>query len=256
MRLFARTEYDGENFCGWQIQNGNSNYSGKTSVQKKIQDAISQILGQKIEIVGAGRTDTGVHARNQGFHFDIPDDLIKKISNFKQFEYQINSILPTSIAVFEIQEVSPDFHARFSAVERVYHYYISLKKNPLSFNRAVFFGYKLDLEKIQNELQSIIGTHSFESFCSSNNQLKHFRCTINTAEIVKLNNDLFYVKISANRFLYNMVRTIIGTLVDISRGKIDMTMLEIIEKNNRKFAGTTAPAKGLVLEDVIYEHFV
>lgn len=246
MRIFARTEYDGTNFSGWQIQPNNN------SIQLEIQNAISKITQQNIEITGAGRTDAGVHARNQGFHFDID----REISDFNHFEYQINSVLPNSIAIFEMQKVAADFHARFDAVERIYHYYISLKKNPLSFNHAVNFGYKLDLEKIQHELQSIIGTHSFESFCSSRNQLEHFRCTINYAEIVKLNDDFFYIKISANRFLYNMVRALVGTLVDISRRKIEMSLLEIIAKNNRKFAGITAPAKGLVLEDVKYKNFL
>jgi len=250
MRIFARTEYDGTPFCGWQIQ------PHGVSIQQEIQNAISKIVGQTIEIVGAGRTDAGVHAKRQGFHFDISDDLAEKISNFDSFSYKINSVLPTSIAVFGLQEVADDFHARFSAVERVYHYYISLKKNPLSFNQAVHFGYKLDLDKLKAELQTIVGTHSFESFCSTNNQLDHFRCTIKTAEIVNLNDDFFYIKFSANRFLYNMVRSLVGTLIDISRGKTDISILEIIAKNDRKFARFTAPAKGLVLEDVRYENFI
>ncbi|MCL1947123.1 MAG: tRNA pseudouridine(38-40) synthase TruA [Chitinivibrionia bacterium] len=249
MRIFSRVEYDGTNFFGWQTQ------PNKISVQKELQNAISQIVGCQISIVGAGRTDAGVHAKNQGFHFDIPDEIQNKILDFDKFSYQINSVLPQTIAVFGMQKVSNDFHARFCAIERTYHYYISLKKNPLSFNYAVFFGYKLNLEKIKNELKSIIGTHSFESFCSSNNQLDNFFCAINFADIIKTNDDFFYIKISANRFLYNMVRSIVGTLVDISRGKINLSLLEIIAKKNRKFAGTTAPAKGLVLENVRYEKF-
>jgi tRNA pseudouridine38-40 synthase len=247
MRFFSRVEYDGENFCGWQIQPNN------VSIQEELQIAISRIVRHEVKVVGAGRTDAGIHAKNQGLHFDIPDELALKFLDFKRFEYQINSILPTSIAVFKMQKVTDNFHARFSAVERTYHYHISLKKNPLSFKRAVFFGYKLDLEKIRQELQSIIGTHSFKAFCSSNNQLDNFICTVNSAELVNICEDLLCVKISANRFLYNMVRAIVGTLVDISRGKINATLLEIIEKKDRKFAGTTAPAKGLVLENVKYE---
>ena len=245
MRIFSRVEYDGAPFCGWQIQ------PDAKSVQSELQKAISQIVGQEIQITGAGRTDAGVHARNQGFHFDIPND---KSYDFDKFSYQINSALPQTIAIFNMQKVSDDFHARFSAVERIYHYYISLKKNPLSFNNSVFFGYKIDLNVIRTELKSIIGVHSFESFCSSNNQLDNFFCTVNSAEIVKTNDDSFYIKIAANRFLYNMVRSIVGTLIDISRGKRRTTLLDIIAKKNRKFAGTTAPAKGLVLEWVGYEN--
>ncbi|MCL2844554.1 MAG: tRNA pseudouridine(38-40) synthase TruA [Chitinivibrionia bacterium] len=273
MRIFARAEYDGTNFAGWQIQ------PHAISVQEELQRAISQIVGQKVEIVGAGRTDAGVHAKNQGFHFNIDDNTVGagsarpsvrpdiyaafthlggqtpplQITNFDKFAYKINSVLPPTIAVFDMQKVADDFHARFSATERIYHYHISLKKNPLSFNNSVFFGYKMDLQKMESELKSIIGTHSFESFCSSNNQLDHFRCTVNSAEIVKIDEYSFYIKIAANRFLYNMVRSIVGTLVDISRGKLNITMSEILAQKNRKFAGTTAPAKGLVLEDVRYD---
>jgi tRNA pseudouridine38-40 synthase len=249
MRLFSHVEYDGTNFSGWQVQ------PNKISVQGELQRAISQIVGRQISIIGAGRTDAGVHARNQGIHFDVPDEICGRFLDFNKFSYQINSVLPQTIAIFGMRKVCDDFHARFSAVERTYHYYISLKKNPLSANNAVFFGYKLDLEKFQTELKSIVGTSSFESFCSSNNQVKDFVCTINFADIVKINGDFFYVKISANRFLYNMVRTIVGTLVDISRGKTSMKLTEIVLIKDRKFVGTTAPAKGLVLENVRYGEF-
>ena len=252
MRIFARTEYDGTNFNGWQVQHGGDGRPRGITIQQEIQNAVSKICGEEIEIVGAGRTDAGVHAKRQGFHFDVSQNIL----DFDKLTYKINSVLPTSIAVFEMQEVADDFHARFSAVERVYHYYISLKKNPLSFNQAVHFGYKLDLDKLKAELQTIVGTHSFESFCSTNNQLDHFRCTIKTAEIVNLNDDFFYIKFSANRFLYNMVRSLVGTLIDISRGKTDTSILEIIAKNDRKSARFTAPAKGLVLEDVKYQEFL
>ncbi|MDR0304710.1 MAG: tRNA pseudouridine(38-40) synthase TruA [Chitinispirillales bacterium] len=247
MRLFSRVEYDGTNFSGWQIQPNN------ISVQGELEKAVLQIVGRQISITGSGRTDAGVHARNQGIHFDIPDEICGKFLDLKKFSYQINSVLPQTIAVFEMQKVKDDFHARFSAVERTYHYYISLKKNPLSANSVVFFGYKLDLRKIEQELQGIIGTHYFKAFCSSNNQLDRFFCTVNSAELINISKDLFYIKISANRFLYNMVRTIVGTLIDISRGKINSTLLEIIDKNDRKLAGINAPAKGLVLENVRYE---
>jgi len=250
MRLFSRVEYDGTNFSGWQAQ------PDKISVQGELQNAVSLITGIKISIVGAGRTDTGVHARNQGIHFDVPNEVFEKFSDFDKFSHRINSVLPQTIAVFGMRKVADDFHARFSAVERTYHYYVSLKKNPLSANNAVFFGYKLDLDKIQTELKSIIGRHSFESLCSSNNQLKNFFCTINFADIVKINDDFFYIKISANRFLYNMVRTLTGTLVNISRGKTNRRLLEIVSLKNRKFAGATAPAKGLVLENVKYNDFI
>jgi len=243
MRIFSRAEYDGTDFSGWQIQ------PNAVSVQGELQRAISQIVGRQTEVVGAGRTDAGVHARSQGFHFN----LCEWGGDLDKLTYSINSVLPPTIAVFDMQKVGDDFHARFSAVERVYHYYISLKKNPLSFKHSVFFGYKMDLTIIQKELQSIIGTHSFESFCSSNNQLAHFLCTVNSAELVKTDEDSFYIKIAANRFLYNMVRSIVGTLADISRGKMNTTLLDIIAQKNRKFAGTTAPAKGLVLERVRYE---
>ena len=260
MRLFARTEYDGTHFSGWQIQ------PHAISVQEELQKAISRIVGQKTEIVGAGRTDAGVHAKKQGFHFDFCDEiaekfvgaglkpaLTEKAGDFDKFTYKINSVLQPNIAVFDMQKVADDFHARYSATERIYHYYISLKKNPLSFNNSVFFGYKMNLLKMESELKSIIGKHSFEAFCSSNNQLDHFFCTVNSAEIVKTDDYSFYIKIAANRFLYNMVRSIVGTLVDISRGKLNTTMSEIIAQKNRSFAGTTAPAKGLVLEDVRYD---
>jgi len=250
MRLFSRVEYDGTNFSGWQVQ------PDKISVQGELQNAISRIVGEQICIVGAGRTDAGVHARNQGIHFDVPDNIFDKFPDIDKFSYRINSLLPQTIAVFGMRKVSDDFHARFSAVERTYHYYISLKKNPLSANNTVFFGYKLDLDKMQTELNSIIGRHSFESLCSSNNQLKNFFCTINFADIVKINDDFFYIKISANRFLYNMVRTLTGTLLNISRGKTDMRLLEIVSLKNRNLAGATAPAKGLVLEDVKYNDFL
>lgn len=241
-RYFARVEYDGTDFCGWQIQ------PDCTTVQGEIEKALSTILRQNVKLMGAGRTDAGVHGKRQAIHFDAEGEV-----NCRKLYKGVNAITPDGISLYDIQPISNEFHARFSALERRYNYYISTRKTPLLRNRAAVVTYPINWEKVKVAAKEFLGTHSFSSFCASGCYTDNHVCTVRISELTQLDEHLWCYTIAADRFVYKMVRTIVGTLIEIGRGCISSSISEILKEENRDIAGITAPAEGLVFEDVTYE---
>ena len=235
MRLAFVTEYDGTNFSGFQKQ------KNAISVQEAIEDALKEITKQEISINYAGRTDAGVHALSQVFDFKTDID-----RDHKNWIDGMNSNLPDSISIKSISNVSEDFHSRFSALDRSYTYVVyNSKTKPLFFDRLVHWDDNLiEFSIIKEQANMFLGSHDFTSFrssrCSSNNPVKD----IKSIEATKVNNFIF-ITIKANAFLHNMVRIISGTLIDIAKGEINLSIDEILLKKNRAAAGKTASAKGL-----------
>lgn len=256
MRFFITLSYDGTRYHGWQIQpNGDS-------IQQRLQEALSTLFRQPIEVVGAGRTDTGVHARIMVAHFTISqfDDLT--ISKFDNLAYKLNKLLPQDIAVQDIRQVPDDMHARFSATSRTYHYFIHTRKDPFLQAYSWHVPYKLDFEKMNEAAKVLLEYKDFTSFSKVNTDTKTNLCDITEAywspiEIANgtsLNSKCQWrFTITANRFLRNMVRAIVGTLVEVGRGRITIDdMRRIIEAKDRCQAGESVPAKGLFLVDIKY----
>jgi len=240
MRYFCRVAYDGTGFCGWQYQ------PDATSVQQTLDEAAARILRTPVRFTGAGRTDAGVHAEAMGAHFDYDG-----ILDSYRFTAAMNGVLPHSVAVQSVVKVADDFHARFSARGRSYRYTICLSKSPLLACRAWEVRFPVDWAFLKVELPALLGTHDFSTFCASGSGSATAECTVTDATIEKQGECMVF-SISANRFVYNMVRSITGTLVDIGRGKQPLSLETIIERKERRLAGMTAPACGLVLTAVTY----
>jgi tRNA pseudouridine38-40 synthase len=241
MKYFFRVEYDGTGYGGWQRQ------KNAPSIQEALEKAFSTATRTPCLVTGAGRTDAGVHARAQGAHIELDTAI-----DIRGTELSVNALLPPDIAVFSLQRASDDFHARFSAVSRRYCYYMCPRKRPLLFKRVWMVFYEVDWERVESECTAVIGEHDFSAFCASGSGARHARCTVTHAALAN-QGDLKVFTIEANRFVYMMVRSLIGTLVDIGRGHITTALAGILAGRERKSAGTTAPACGLVLDDVYYE---
>jgi tRNA pseudouridine38-40 synthase len=241
LRYFIQFSYDGTQYFGYQRQ------PKHISVQEKLESALGRLLRKEVKTIGAGRTDTGVHASEMFAHFnleeDIPDQLVRKL----------NSLLPSDISVKSIFRVKDSAHARFDAIERIYKYRISTQKNPFKQHfHAQFLFYEFDVDMMNRAAQVLFEYKDFTSFSKLHSDNKTNDCYIYQAEWRKYEDELVFT-ISANRFLRNMVRAIVGTLMDVGRGKIDeKEFRSIIEKKDRKFASASAPAKGLTLMNVKY----
>ena len=241
MRYFFRIEYDGTRYCGWQ------NQPTGISVQQLIEEALTVALRAPCSIVGAGRTDAGVHARAQGAHFDAPEAV-----DTERLTISLNALLPPDIAVYGMVRVRDGFHARYSAVSRRYIYYFSDRKNPLNYKRVWMIYYPVDWERAALEAKHIVGRHDFTAFCSSGADSDDKECDVSLAAFSRDEFGVRMFTIEANRFIYKMVRSLVGTLVDIGRGRISAAMDAIIASRDRNMVGETAPACGLVLERVGY----
>jgi tRNA pseudouridine38-40 synthase len=241
MRYFFRVEYDGTGYGGWQSQ------TNAKSVQEEIAKAFFTVTREQCVITGAGRTDAGVHALGQAAHVDIVAPV-----NLGACELSVNSLLPCDIAIYNLQKAPEGFHARYSAKKRRYVYYFALRKRPLLYKKVYMVFYSVDWDKIKAALSSLLGTHDFGAFCASGSSAKTMTCSIYRAELKETEFGYSFT-IEANRFLYKMVRSIVGTLIGIGRGKITIPMDEIIASQTRAQAGETAPACGLVLDYVEYE---
>lgn len=241
-RHFVQLCFKGTRYHGWQIQ------PNAISIQEVLENAFSILLQERIGVVGAGRTDTGVHASFYVLHFDTANE----ISNFQKLIYRLNSILPSDIAIRNIWEVPPDAHARFSALSRTYKYFITLEKDPFVTNTHFYLRLTPDVDKMNEAARLLMNYTDFTSFCRLHSDVKTNLCEISRAQWEKENNRLVFT-IKADRFLRNMVRAIVGTLLDVGKGKISLEDLQrIIEIQNRGAAGTSAPAHGLFLADVEY----
>ena len=242
MRFFITLSFDGTNYHGWQIQpNGDS-------VQQRLQEALSTLLRQPVEVVGAGRTDTGVHARMMVAHFDW-----EELIDGKQLAYKLNKFLPQDIAVQEVRLVDEEKHARFSATSRTYHYFIHTRKDPFQQAYSWQVPFKLDFEKMNEAAKVLLEYKDFTSFSKVNTDTKTNLCNVKEAFWEEIAPDRWRFTITANRFLRNMVRAIVGTLVEVGRGRLSPEdVRRIIEAKDRCSAGESVPAKGLFLVDIKY----
>ena len=253
MRYFMRLAFNGTPFFGWQIQ------PEKISVQEVIENALTLLLqkpaedGQRerIAITGCGRTDTGVHARNFVAHFDFSEELNKE--QRLKLVNKLNSFLPKEIVIYSIEPVADDAHARFDALDRTYRYYVNIRKDAFNFPYAHRVFEKLDVEKMNEAAQLLLKNEDFTSFSKVHTQVNNMRCHVTHAQWVERDGQLVF-EITANRFLRNMVRAIVGTLLLVGKGKISVQdFQDIIEQKDRCKAGDSAPAHALFLENVRYE---
>lgn len=242
-RYFIRFAYDGTAYCGWQVQpNG-------LSVQEVLTKALCTILRtEDIEIVAAGRTDAGVHARNMVAHFDVEDrlpaglDLVNKL----------NSLLPSDISVIEIREVKPEVHARFDALSRRYEYHLVLQKDVFRHPFAMRIYNPLDFDRMNEAAKILFEFTDFTSFSKLHTDVKTNNCKIMAARWEQREEEWIFI-VEADRFLRNMVRAIVGTLLEVGRGKMTLDEFrQVIDAKNRCNAGSSVPAKGLFLVGVTY----
>lgn len=241
-RYFIYLSYNGKPFCGWQIQpNG-------ITVQQRIEEALSTILRRPMSIVGAGRTDAGVHAQLMVAHFDSEEP----ISDLPFLADKLNRLLPKDIAIDRIVPVAPDAHARFDATSRTYKYYLTAKKNPFNYDLVYRYIGKLDYDLMNEACRVLFEYTDFTSFSKLHTDVKTNNCRIMEAGW-KQEGDVWVFTIRADRFLRNMVRAIVGTLLEVGRGKLSLFgFREVIEAKDRGRAGTSAPGHALYLVDVTY----
>ena len=240
MRFFIKLSYKGTNYHGWQIQ-PNAN-----TIQQEINKALSSVLNEEIQVMGAGRTDTGVHAKKMFAHFDYNIEF-----QIEHIIYKLNSLLPSDITVISIFKVREDANCRFDALSRTYQYHIINRKDPFNMN-AYLVKKALDLEVMNQACQYIIGKKDFSSFAKANTQTFTNNCNVMFANWELVDHGLVFT-IKSNRFLRNMVRAIVGTLIDVGFSKISPdSLFSIIESKDRSSSGTSVPACGLFLMDIEY----
>tara|TARA_R110001632_G_scaffold145740_2_gene262643 strand:- start:426 stop:1226 length:801 start_codon:yes stop_codon:yes gene_type:complete len=252
LRYFIELSYFGKPYNGWQKQ------PNAPTVQQTIEEALSTILREPLTIMGAGRTDTGVHASQMFAHVDIPEAAFAKLpddpadSKCSLLTKKLNSYLPPAIAIKHIFQVAPEAHTRFDAIQRSYRYRIAKSKDPFTTDLAFQCRYDLDV-KAMNDAAAILLTYTdFECFSKSNTAVNTYLCTISEARWIAVEDELHFI-ISADRFLRNMVRAIVGTLIEIGQAKHEPSwMHEVIKSKNRNIAGTSVPAHGLYLTRVSY----
>lgn len=242
-RYFVEISYNGSDFFGWQIQ------PNDISIQETIEQKLTLLnSNQEVKIVGCGRTDTGVHAHHFIFHFDFV-----KVDNKDTFIFKLNRMLPDGIAIHTMNAVDTEKHARFSATSRTYRYFIHQKKNPFKAKTSWMFTQNLDLEKMNTACKDLIGKKDFTSLSKLHTDVKTNMCTISKAEWVQPNDSEIYFEITADRFLRNMVRATVGTLLDVGLGKIpEDGITPILEAMDRCAASTSVPAHGLFLWEIKY----
>lgn len=243
MRYFIWLSFDGTAYHGWQIQpNG-------MSVQERLQEALTTLLRQPTEVTGAGRTDAGVHARTMVAHFDTP----KLLSDTQQLAYRLNRLLPRDISVGRVELVGDDLHARFSATRRTYRYFIHTRKDPFLRHYSVEMHYVLDFALMNEAASYLLQVNDFRAFCKAGADVKTTLCTVTTAHWMETAPGEYYFEISANRFLRNMVRAVVGTLIDVGRRRLSVEQFrQIVDIGTRSDAGESMPANGLFLWDIQY----
>ena len=243
LRYFIKFAYNGKNYFGFQIQ------PDAISVQETLDKALSLLLKEKIEIVGAGRTDSGVHAKEMFAHFDCQNEL-----DANYWVKKLNSYLPKDIVIFDLIQVKEDAHARFDATSRTYEYYIHTFKDVFNQEGSWYFSKKLDLQAMNKACELLFQHTDFECFSKVNTDVHTFNCKI-TEAYWKENNAEFIFTITADRFLRNMVRAIVGTMINIGLGKISFEEFNtIILSKNRSKAGFSVPAHGLYLVKIDYPY--
>lgn len=245
MRIILTIQYDGSEFCGWQSQ------PNKRTVQDVIIDALYRLTGEKVCLIGSGRTDSGVHAFAQVAHFDIENSSIPP----KKYAAALNGLLPDDVKVLSSEETSEEFHARFSAKRKTYRYayYESNTVLPLKDRYAAKIYRNVDDKKMNDACAYFVGEHDFKCFLASNSSVKDTVREIYCAKVERIDNDLFFT-VTGNGFLYNMVRIMAGTLLKVGDGTLNPSDVgRIIASGERKNAGNTMPARGLTLLSVEYK---
>jgi len=240
MRYFCTVAYNGTAYHGWQIQ------KNAISIQEIITTSFSKVLREPLQITASGRTDTGVHAAHQVVHLDTD----KKLSN--HYLHKFNSILPKDISIKQIREVKLSAHARFDAVQRSYKYHIVQFKDPFLPEGNYLYTRSLDLEIMNQACEVLLKHEDFQCFSRVKTDVNHFLCRISLA-IWRKQNELLVFHVSANRFLRGMVRSMVGTLLDVGTGKTNLEeFLSILKSKDRRRAGRSVPARGLILDKVEY----
>ena len=241
-RYFIEIAYDGSTYFGWQRQ------PKQNSVQQEIEENLSKLFSNEpIQVVGCGRTDTGVHAKQYFLHVDLPE-----IADPNHFCFKLNRMLPASIAVFSMKEVDAEMHARFHATARTYRYYIHQKKDPFREGLSWYVPLELDFDAMNKAAKHLLGTQDFTSLSKLHTDVKTNICTVSNAEW-KNDQSEWYFEITADRFLRNMVRATVGTLLDVGLGKRQPNeLLEILAAMDRGAASTSVPAHGLYLWEITY----
>ncbi len=241
MRYFIELAYKGTHYHGWQKQ------PDVVSVQEVLEKTLSLFFREEINVVGAGRTDAGVHAKQLFVHFDI-----SAIESIEETTYRLNSFLPKDISIQNIREVAPDAHARFSATSREYEYHISLRKDPFTQQLAYQINTTPNVALMNEAAKILLQYSDFQCFSRSNTDVKTYLCDV-TKAVWEVGDTSLKFTITANRFLRNMVRAVVGTLLDVGFGKIAVEEIhEIIESKNRRNAGASVPGHGLYLTKVCY----
>ena len=242
MRYFIWFSYDGTRYHGWQIQpNG-------VTVQSELQRCLSLLLREEVSVTGAGRTDTGVHARQMAAHFDTEQAVDTALLTKK-----LNGLLPCDIGVDRVEPVAADLHARFSARWRTYHYYIHTAKNPFVRQYSLEMHYRLDFAQMNEAGRMLTEYDDFGAFCKAGSDVKTTLCRVTHAQWHQTAPAEWYFEITANRFLRNMVRAVVGTLVEVGRGRMSLSDFRaVIGGRQRTQAGESMPAKALFLERVEY----
>lgn len=242
MRYFVWFSYDGTYYHGWQNQpNG-------VTVQSELERCMSVLLRREISVTGAGRTDAGVHARMMAAHFDTDKEI-----DTQTLAKKLNGMLPQDISVNRVERVDDELHARFSAKARTYHYYIHTKKDPFMRHYSLETHYELDFERMNEGGRVLMEYNDFGAFCKAGSDVKTTICHVTRAEWVRTSGTSWYFVITANRFLRNMVRAVVGTLIEVGRGRMTIDELrQVIEGKKRTMAGESMPAKALHLEKVEY----
>ncbi|MCX6251156.1 MAG: tRNA pseudouridine(38-40) synthase TruA [Bacteroidetes bacterium] len=243
-RYFLRLAYNGSKYHGWQSQNN------ATTIQEMLNHAISLLVSEQVSLTGAGRTDTGVHAREFYAHFDLSRQLDEQAR--KKLVFKLNGFLPEDIVIFEIMPVKPEANARFSALSRTYKYVISTKKNPFLEGFSYYLFGNLDIGLMNRGAEILLETKDFTSFSKVDTDTKTNICKVYHAAWAMKGDELIFT-IKADRFLRNMVRAIVGTLLELGRTRITLDEFKvIIESKNRSAAGGSVPACGLYLEEIEY----
>lgn len=245
LRYFIRFSYVGKAYHGWQ------NQPNAITVQEVLENALTVLLRDKIAVVGAGRTDSGVHAKEMYAHFDFG-----VIPNIPETIYRLNAFLPEDIAVQGLYKMQADAHARFDAKERSYTYWITDVKNPFLMDTAHYVKHPLDIVLMNRAADLLLGKQDFECFSKSKTEVNNHFCSIKKAEWSRQGDRIIF-EITADRFLRNMVRAIVGSLLDIGTGKSDLKSFKsIVKSKDRSKAGVSVPANGLYLTAISYPNTI
>ena len=249
-RYFIQLAYDGTNYNGWQIQDTTPH-----TVQQVLQEKLSVILQEVIEVVGCGRTDSGVHAKDYFAHFDSEKTDLHQADT--KYVYKLNKILPNDISIKKIHSVSDNINARFEAESRTYHYLLHTSKDPFLTHHSLLLYGKLNIEAMNEAAAYLLTVKDFTSFSKVNTQTKTNDCTVTIARWISTKENEYVFEITANRFLRNMVRAIVGTLLEVGKDKMNIEKFKtIVHDKNRSSAGTSAPAQALYLTDIKYPNTI